>query len=72
MVIDSGLKAGEDVVSVGGLILAQIYEDLKTGQTGAPAARQRTRTELTAVPSGDGSLNRTAAQFAQQITDNIR
>ncbi len=35
-VIDSGLKEGEDVVSVGGLILAQIYEDLKTGQTGAP------------------------------------
>jgi membrane fusion protein, heavy metal efflux system len=35
-IIDSGLKEGEAVVSVGGLILAQIYEDLKTGQTGAP------------------------------------
>jgi cobalt-zinc-cadmium efflux system membrane fusion protein len=35
-IIDSGLKEGEAVVSVGGLILTQIYEDLKTGQTGAP------------------------------------
>ena len=35
-VIDSGLKEGEEVVSVGSLILSQIYEDLKTGQTGAP------------------------------------
>jgi cobalt-zinc-cadmium efflux system membrane fusion protein len=38
VVIDDGLKAGEEVVSVGGLILAQIYEDLNTVQTGAPAA----------------------------------
>ncbi len=37
-VVDSGLKMGEEVVSVGGLILAQIYEDLKTSHTGAPAA----------------------------------
>lgn len=38
VVLDEGLKAGESVVAVGGLILAQIYEDLKTAQTGAPAA----------------------------------
>jgi membrane fusion protein, heavy metal efflux system len=37
-VLDDGLKAGEEVVSVGGLILAQLYEDMKTAQTGAPAA----------------------------------
>ena len=37
VVIDSGLKPGEEVVSVGSLVLAQIFEELKTGQTGAPA-----------------------------------
>jgi cobalt-zinc-cadmium efflux system membrane fusion protein len=37
-VIEDGLKAGDDVVSVGALILAQIYENRKTAQTGAPAA----------------------------------
>jgi membrane fusion protein, heavy metal efflux system len=36
VVIDSGLNSGEEVVSVGGLVLAQIFEELKTGQTGAP------------------------------------
>jgi cobalt-zinc-cadmium efflux system membrane fusion protein len=38
VVIDSGLKPGEEVISVGSLVLAQIYEELKTGQTGAPTA----------------------------------
>lgn len=38
VVLDAGMKAGEEVVSVGGLVLAQMYEDLKTAQTGAPAA----------------------------------
>lgn len=37
-VIEEGLKAGDDVVSVGALILAQIYENRKTSQTGAPSA----------------------------------
>jgi cobalt-zinc-cadmium efflux system membrane fusion protein len=36
VVVETGVKAGEHVVSVGGLMLEQIYEDLKTGQTGAP------------------------------------
>ena len=47
VVIDDGLKAGEEVVSVGGLILDQIYEDLMTTQTGATTAiatRGRTTT----------------------------
>jgi membrane fusion protein, heavy metal efflux system len=35
-VIDSGLKPGEDVVAVGGLILSQIYEDLQVAASGAP------------------------------------
>ena len=37
-IIDKGLESGEKVVIVGGLILAQIYEDLSTAQTGAPPA----------------------------------
>jgi len=36
VVVESGLRAGEDVVSVGSLLLAQLYDDLKTVQTGAP------------------------------------
>jgi cobalt-zinc-cadmium efflux system membrane fusion protein len=36
VVIDRELKAGETVVSVGGLMLAQIYDELRTAQTGAP------------------------------------
>ena len=36
VVIDKGLTAGEQVVSVGGLILAQIYEEMQTAETGAP------------------------------------
>jgi membrane fusion protein, heavy metal efflux system len=36
VVIDDGLKAGEHVASVGGLLLAQIYEELRTSETGAP------------------------------------
>lgn len=36
-VIERGLEAGEKVVTVGALILAQIYEDLETTRTGAPA-----------------------------------
>ncbi|MCA1685976.1 MAG: efflux RND transporter periplasmic adaptor subunit, partial [Planctomycetia bacterium] len=37
VVLDYGLKAGQKVVSVGGLLLAQIFEDLKTAETGAPS-----------------------------------
>ena len=33
--IDSGIKAREHVVSVGGLILAQIYEEMITAETGS-------------------------------------
>jgi cobalt-zinc-cadmium efflux system membrane fusion protein len=36
VVIDKGLTAGEQVVSVGGLMLAQIYEEMQTAETGAP------------------------------------
>lgn len=35
-VIDEGLKVGEEVVSVGALILAQLYETRRTAETGAP------------------------------------
>lgn len=35
VVIESGLREGDEVVSVGGLLLAQLYEDLKTIQAGA-------------------------------------
>lgn len=35
-VIDDGLKSGEEVVSVGALILAQIYDNRRTAETGAP------------------------------------
>ncbi|WP_422922997.1 efflux RND transporter periplasmic adaptor subunit [Singulisphaera sp. PoT] len=34
--IDHGLNPGETVVSVGSLLLAQLYDDLRTVQTGAP------------------------------------
>jgi cobalt-zinc-cadmium efflux system membrane fusion protein len=40
-VIDHGLKPGEQVVTVGGLILAQVYENLNTAQTGAPPISER-------------------------------
>ena len=43
VVIDSGLKAREQVVSVGGLILAQIYEEMITAATGAPPASHSPR-----------------------------
>jgi membrane fusion protein, heavy metal efflux system len=36
VVIEHGMRAGEDVVYVGSLLLAQLYDDLKTVQTGAP------------------------------------
>jgi cobalt-zinc-cadmium efflux system membrane fusion protein len=36
-VVELGLEAGEKVATVGALILAQIYEDLETTRTGAPA-----------------------------------
>jgi membrane fusion protein, heavy metal efflux system len=36
VVIDDGLKPGEHVASVGGLLLAQMYEELQTAETGAP------------------------------------
>ena len=36
-IIAEGLKPGEKVVTVGGLILAQMYEDLQTTATGAPS-----------------------------------
>ncbi len=36
VVVARGLKAGEDVVSVGGLLLAQIHDDLKLVASGAP------------------------------------
>ncbi|WP_406699326.1 efflux RND transporter periplasmic adaptor subunit [Singulisphaera sp. Ch08] len=36
VVVDHGLKAGETVVSVGALILAQIHEDLRGLETGSP------------------------------------
>jgi membrane fusion protein, heavy metal efflux system len=36
VVVEKGLKKGETVVSVGSLLLAQLYEDMKTAQTGAP------------------------------------
>lgn len=36
VVVENGLRAGEEVVSVGSLLLAQLYDDLKTVQTGAP------------------------------------
>jgi cobalt-zinc-cadmium efflux system membrane fusion protein len=35
-VIEEGLREGDEVVSVGGLLLAQLYEDMKTTQAGAP------------------------------------
>jgi cobalt-zinc-cadmium efflux system membrane fusion protein len=35
VVVDQGLKEGEEVVSVGGLLLNQLYEDRKTVQTEA-------------------------------------
>ncbi|SIN71670.1 membrane fusion protein, cobalt-zinc-cadmium efflux system [Singulisphaera sp. GP187] len=37
VVIDHGLKAGETVVSVGALILAQIHDDSRGLETGAPS-----------------------------------
>lgn len=37
-VISSGLKAGEEVVHVGGLLLAQVYDDLRLVASGAPTA----------------------------------
>ena len=37
VVIEKGLREGDEVVSVGGLLLAQLYEDMKTTQTGAPS-----------------------------------
>jgi membrane fusion protein, heavy metal efflux system len=36
VVVEQGLREGEVVVSVGSLLLAQLYEDMKTAQTGAP------------------------------------
>jgi membrane fusion protein, heavy metal efflux system len=36
VVVESGLREGEVVVSVGSLLLNQLYEDMKTAQTGAP------------------------------------
>src|SRR5262249_15352282 len=45
VVVDLGLKAGEPVVAVGALILAQTYEDLQTAQTGDPAARRGPNTD---------------------------
>jgi cobalt-zinc-cadmium efflux system membrane fusion protein len=36
VVVQSGLKAGEQVVTNGSLILAQLYEDRKTVDTGLP------------------------------------
>jgi membrane fusion protein, heavy metal efflux system len=36
VVVEKGLREGEVVVSVGSLLLAQLYEDMKTAQTGAP------------------------------------
>jgi cobalt-zinc-cadmium efflux system membrane fusion protein len=36
VVVESGLREGEVVVSVGSLLLAQLYEDMKTAQTGLP------------------------------------
>ncbi|MFO0888418.1 MAG: efflux RND transporter periplasmic adaptor subunit [Isosphaeraceae bacterium] len=35
VVIGDGLRAGEKVVTIGGLILAQVYEDLRVAETGA-------------------------------------
>ena len=36
VVIDHGLRVDEEVVSVGGLLLAQLYDDMQTVHTGAP------------------------------------
>jgi cobalt-zinc-cadmium efflux system membrane fusion protein len=36
VVVEQGLREGEVVVSVGSLLLSQLYEDMKTAQTGAP------------------------------------
>ncbi|SIO34240.1 membrane fusion protein, cobalt-zinc-cadmium efflux system [Singulisphaera sp. GP187] len=36
VVVETGLRAGEEIVSVGSLLVAQLYDDLKTVQTGAP------------------------------------
>ena len=36
VVIDHGLRAGEDVVCIGSLLLAQLYDDMETVHTGAP------------------------------------
>jgi cobalt-zinc-cadmium efflux system membrane fusion protein len=36
VVVEQGLREGETVVSVGSLLLGQLYEDMKTAQTGAP------------------------------------
>ncbi len=36
VVVESGLKPDEEVVAVGGLILAQLYEDLQVARSGAP------------------------------------
>lgn len=38
VVIETGLKVGEHVVSTASLILAQLYDDLQTAKTGAPKA----------------------------------
>ena len=43
-VIAQGLQPGEEVVSVGGLLLAQVHDDLKLAASGAPAA-----------PAGEGN-----------------
>lgn len=37
-VVSAGLKVGEEVVAVGGLLLAQVHDDLKLVASGAPVA----------------------------------
>src|SRR5262249_6208778 len=34
--VERGIRAGEEIVSVGGLLLNQLFEDRKMVQTGAP------------------------------------
>lgn len=40
VVVQKGLRAGEEVVGVGGLLLAQMYDDLKTTRTGTPVGAE--------------------------------
>lgn len=40
VVLDAGVKPGEEVVKLGGLILHQLKEDLDTDRTGAPPSAQ--------------------------------